>query len=439
MDHFLYKKGQLYCEDVNVDELAKHVSTPFYLYSKSTIETHYEKFYKAFEALKPEICYSIKNCNNINIIKTLVDKGSGIDVVSGGEVYKALQGGADPAKIVFAGVGKTEQEIRYAIESKVGWINVESEQEFEIASRIAEEMKAEVKVALRINPNVFDEKTPIQLATGKVDSKFGVDISHAIRFFEKYSNHPYFKLLGIHIHLGSPIYSSLPYEIAIKKILDLCAELEQKGFSIEMIDIGGGFIAYYDGQEKVSSWEEYGTKIVPLLKPFVDRGGKVVLEPGRSIMANSGVLISEVQYTKRGLTKKFVVTDAGMSHLLRPALYEAYHFIWPTNIPEHLEPQNRSLNTNSSEELELYDIVGPICESTDYLGKDRRFPEVKRGDLVSIFTVGAYGIVMSSQYNAALKPMEIMVSGDTASIIGHKQEYEDLVTLEKEVKEIDLT
>lgn len=437
MDLFEYRDGQLFCEDVNVDNLASKISTPFYLYSEGTILNHFEKFKKAFIDLKPQICYSIKNCNNINIIKVLIDKGAGIDVVSGGEIYKAIEAGADSSKIVYAGVGKSEKEIEYAISQNIGWLNIESEQEFEIIGSIAVKLNKTIKVALRVNPNVYDSKTHHKLATGKGDSKFGVDISKAFTFFQRYGAHPYVKLIGLHIHLGSPIYTTKPFETALIKIMDLKEKIKSLGINIQMIDIGGGYIAHYDGQEVVFSWDDYASTIVPILKPFVDSGGEVILEPGRSITANAGVLITKVEYTKIGIAKKFVILDTGMNHLVRPTMYEAYHFIWPTLVKKKFQPLNR-LKEQIIDSLESYDVVGPICESSDYLGRDRKLPPVERGDLMCIFTTGAYGIVMSSNYNATLKPMEVLVSGKSAKIIRKREEYSDLIRLEKNVKLIEM-
>jgi diaminopimelate decarboxylase len=438
MDHFSYQNGQLYCENVNVNDLAMKVDTPFFLYSKATFKDHFARFSNAFRELNPLVCYSIKNCGNIHLINLLVQCGSGIDVVSGGELFRALKGGVDPAKVVFAGVGKTSAEIRQAFEAKVGWLNVESEEEFENARAIAAEMQCEAKVALRINPNVYDPETHDKCATGKKDSKFGVDIARAKHFFETYSNDPFLKLRGLHIHMGSPIYTSEPYIKGITKILSLIEELEKVGHKIEMIDIGGGFIAHYDGQEKVLNWDEYASDIVPLLQPFVAGGGQVILEPGRSISANAGVLISRVLYKKVGVEKKFVILDTGMGHFIRPSFYDAYHFIWPTKVSREFVPKNRRSDLGVYG-LETYDIVGPYCESSDYLAHDRNIPLVHQGDLMCIYTTGAYSMSMSSQYNGRPRPPEVLVDIQTAEIIRKRENYEDLINCELETNKIDLS
>lgn len=436
MDNFHYKQGQLFCEEVDIDKLATVVDTPFYLYSTETIQNHYTSFYTAFKDLKPLICYSIKNCGNINIIQLLTNLGSGIDVVSGGELFRALKANADPSKIVFAGVGKKNQEIKDAMLAGVGWFNIESEEEFENTRLIAAELKCTTNVALRINPNTYDKKTHVKTSTGIPDTKFGVDISKALSFFKKYGQDPYLKLKGIHIHIGSPIYSGAPYVLALEKILEFVNTLEKEGMNIEMIDIGGGFIAHYDGKEESKNWNDYASYIVPILQPFVNKGGKIILEPGRAITANAGVLISKVLYNKKGLNKKFIIVDTGMNHIIRPALYDAYHFIWPTKTSAGNEPVNKQAPSNM--QLEKFDIVGPICESSDFLAKDRPFPTVKQNDLICIFTAGAYCMTMSSQYNATPRPPEILVHGSRISIIRQRETYDDLINLELNPQKLNI-
>lgn len=429
MNDFHYKNGQLYCENLNVNELSSKTGTPFYLYSQKTLLNHYKSIQNAFSELHPTICYSIKNCSNIHIIKALTQQGAGIDIVSGGELYRALQAGADPQKIVYAGVGKTDTEIIEALEANVGWLNVESEDEFDNLIRITNEVGKTCKVAVRINPNVFDSKTPDKTNTGIIDSKFGVDIRKIPAFFKKYGNQPNVQLKGIHFHLGSPIFSGEPYEQALKVVLELLSTLKQEGFVVEMIDIGGGFIAHYSGTEETKTWDEYARCIVPMLKPFVKSGGQVVLEPGRSIAANAGVLVSKVLYTKTGVNKNFVVLDTGMSHLMRPAMYEAYHLIWPSRVNPGLEPVDL-LPPENSRSLNKYDIVGPICESSDFFAKDRYLPEVKRGDLMCIFTAGAYGMSMANNYNSVPRPPEVIVRENKAFIIRQRETYDDIISHE---------
>lgn len=437
MDRFKYINGQLHCEGVNINQLATKVETPFYLYSKNTIIDHYTRFAEAFAPLKPLICYSIKNNSNLHILNILSSLGAGMDVVTGGELYRATKAGVEGSKIVYAGVGKSKEELEQAMTLNIGWINIESEEELRNIHKIAKELNREVNVAIRVNPNVYDPRTHQKTATGIQDSKFGIDMLQAKRLYLEFNNDKHVKLTGVHIHIGSPIYSGEPYEKAILKILDFIKELKTDDLTINMIDIGGGFLAHYKGDETVQQWTEYADKIVPLLQGFVNQGGLVVMEPGRSILANAGVLISKVLYRKQGVHKKFVIVNTGMSHLMRPAMYDAYHFIWPVKIaPEYQLSDNRLMSKALEGKLDKYDIVGPICESSDFLAKDRPFPPVEQNDLLAIFTSGSYGMSMASQYNSIPRPAEILVEGDKACIIRKKESYADLVNMEQEPQEI---
>lgn len=437
MDYFKYINEQLSCEDVNINQLAEKVPTPFFLYSQKTIENHYRSLAEAFSNLNPLLCYSVKNCSNLNILKLLANMGAGMDVVSGGELYRAIQAGVDPSKIVYAGVGKSDQEILAALVANIGWINIESEEELRNIHQIASDLNKTVNVAIRVNPNVYDPRTHQKTATGIQDSKFGIDMLQAKRLYTEFINNDYVKLTGLHIHIGSPIYSSEPYEKAIAKILDFVTELKAEGVTINMIDIGGGFLAKYYGTETVDNWSEYGNSITALLQDFVDQGGQVIIEPGRSIAANAGILIAKVLYRKQGVHKKFVIVNTGMSHLIRPAFYDAYHFIWPVKIaPEYTIGDNRVVPAELENKLDKYDVVGPICESSDFLAKDRPLPPVEQGDLIAVFTAGSYAMSMASQYNSIPRPAEILVSGSKARIIRKRETYEDLVILEKEAEEI---
>lgn len=430
MDSFEYKNGQLFCEDVNLDDLASRVGSPVYVYSRATFEGHYRRLTQAFAELDPIICYSVKSCGNVHICKLLADMGCGMDVVSGGELFRAQQAGADMNKIVYAGVGKTDQEIRQALEAKIGYFNIESEAEFENIAAIAKQMGTTGNAALRVNPDVADPNTHAKTATGKKETKFGVDIERARRFFEKYGQNKNLRLNGIHLHIGSPIYSPKPYVAAITKALELIEELKQQGCSVTTLDIGGGFAADYE-TDKSPLAADYAKDIVPLLRDFHASGGKVILEPGRSIACNAGVLLTRVQYIKMGGSKKFVIIDSGMHHLIRPTLYEAFHFLWPTRVAPMHQPQQR-LEQMDMASLEKCDVVGPICESGDYLAKDRALPPVARGDLLCVFGAGAYGMVMASHYNAVPNPAEVLISGDRATLIRRRETYEDLIAAEGE-------
>lgn len=425
MDDFKYIDNSLHCEGVKLTDIIEKVHTPFYLYSTNTLIQHYRKFNAAFSALNPLICFSMKTCNNVNLISELVNEGSGIDTVSGGEIFLALKAGVAPSKIVYAGIGKTDAEISFAIENNVGVINIESEEEYNNIVSIAQSMNKKVKAALRVTPDVVDAKTHDKTKTGYKGSKFGVDIDVAKAFFLKYHKNEHVDLCGIHIHIGSPIYSADPYVLAIKRILSLVEELSQLHVKISILDVGGGFAADYTSHMS-PKYEMYAESIIPLLKPYVDKGVQIIFEPGRTISANAGILVTKVNYIKRGGDKLFAVVDTGMHHLIRPALYDASHFVWPVEVSAENAIEDRVINDSSKSGLVAYDVVGPICESSDYLAKGRLLPELKRGDYLAIYTAGAYGMVMSSQYNAMPKLPEVKVKDGKAILIRRRETYEDL-------------
>ena len=428
MDFFQYKDGRLFCEDVAVDDIMAKVGSPVYIYSKATFERHYQALTSAFAELDPIICYSIKSCGNLNIIKLLAGLGSGMDVVSGGEVFRAQQGGADMSKVVYAGVGKTDPEIEAAIDAGIGWFNIESEAEFENIAKIAERMGKTANGALRVNPDVFDPKTRDKTTTGKKETKFGVDIERAKRFFQSYGHNEHCRLTAIHLHIGSPIYSPDPYVQAITKALELIDGLRADGYTVDTLDIGGGYAADYESG-KSPAYTAYADAIVPLLK---DKGLKVIIEPGRTIAGNAGILACQVQYMKVGGSKTFAIVDTGMHHLIRPSFYEGFHFAWPTKVaPEHV-PTERAQEMDLPG-LETYDVVGPICETSDTLATARKLPPLKRGDGLCFFTAGAYGMVMASNYNAMPRPAEVLVDGGKATVIRRRETYDDLVEQERQV------
>ena len=427
MDHFIYRDGELHCERVPVSRIAEDVGTPTYIYSTATLTEHYREFEKAFAPLAPAICFSVKSCQNLAVLRHLVGLGAGMDVVSGGELYRALRAGADPARIVYAGVGKTDREITEAIDAAIGWFNVESEAELANLARIARARNRPVRAALRINPDV-DPKTHRHTATGKRETKFGVDIERAQRIFAEYRRHPHVRLVGIHLHIGSPVYATGPYVEAISKALALIGRLRADGLTIEAINIGGGYGASYEeGQSPPPT--AYAEAIVPLLE---GSGLQLLIEPGRSIAANAGVLLGRTIYVKQSGEKQFVIVDAAMTELIRPALYDAFHFAWPACPgPEFMPPARRA-------DLELpgtveVDVVGPVCESADYLALGRRWPPIERGDLVAIFAAGAYGFVMASHYNARPNAAEILVDGDNYRLVRRRETYHDLIAAEENI------
>ncbi len=425
MDYFKYKEGNLFAENVSVETIARKVGTPVYIYSKATFEEHLQKIQQAYGGIDTTICYSVKACGNINILKFMAEAGSGFDIVSGGELYRVLQTGCDPSKIVYAGVGKTDTEIIEALDSGIGYFNIESEAELENLIQLARQRGKQTKAALRVNPDV-EVKTHDFLKTGKKETKFGVDIERALKVFSDYGSNETVHLCAIHVHLGTGGKKIDPYVEAMKKIIPLIDQLRSRGYTIEAVDLGGGYGADYESNS-VPSATEYASGIVPLLK---DKDIKLILEPGKSICANAGIMLTRVLYIKHGGRKKFIIVDAGMNDLIRPSLYDAFHFIWPAKVDEKFVPAQREKDLQL-DGTEVVDIVGPICEGADFFAKDRALPPAKRGDLVSVFTAGAYGFSMSSNYNARGRATEVLVDGDKFSVIRKRETYEDLITLEK--------
>lgn len=427
MDHFNYIRGELHAERLNVERIARDFGTPCYVYSRNTLIDHLARLRAAFAALDPLICFSIKSCSNLAIIGTLRDAGAGMDLVSGGELFRAIKAGVDPADCVYAGVGKTDAEIEYAINSNVGWFNIESEAEFENISAIAARMDKTCRGALRVNPDV-DPKTHRYTSTGKKESKFGVDIERARTFFRRYGRDLHCKLTGVHLHIGSPIYTVEPYVQATTKALALIDELTSEGFNVEMLDLGGGFGAdYQSDQSPVAA--DYAQHIVPLLNDRVKSGLRIILEPGRTIVANAGMLLTRVLYVKTSGDKTFAICDGGMNVLIRPSHYGSFHFIWPAKVEDRFVPFERKEKMDMPG-LVPVDVVGPICESGDFLAIDRPLPPVKRGDLLAVFAAGAYGMVMASRYNSMPLPAEVMIDGDKATLIRRRESYDDLTAHE---------
>jgi len=421
MDDFAYRDGVLFCEETPIPEIVAQVGTPTYIYSRATFTHHYEQIRRAFAELDPTICYSVKSCQNVHICALLARLGAGFDVVSGGELYRVRRAGADMRKVVFAGAGKTDEEIRQAIDAGIGLLNVESEPELENLTAIARQRGARVQAALRINPDV-DPKTHVHTSTGKRETKFGVDLVRAKNIFQAHRDTEHVDLRGLHIHIGSPVNSVQPYEEAIGKVLGLIDELRRAGYEIDTFDIGGGFGAHYEGQEALTA-DDYARGIVPLLR---GRDLHIFMEPGRSIAANAGVLIARVLYVKQSGRRQFAIVDAGMNDLIRPALYGSFHFIWPVAPGPDCVPELRQADASCAGAVEV-DIVGPVCETGDFLGKSRHLPPLARGDLIAVFSAGAYGFVMSSQYNSRPRAAEILVEGDRWRVIRRRETYEDLL------------
>ncbi len=409
MNDFVYRNGVLCCEELRVSDIAKKVGTPFYLYSRNTLVNHYRMVDQAFSELQHIICFSVKANSNVAILRPLANEGAGADVVSGGELFRALKSGMDPRKIVFAGLGKTEIEIERALGEGILMFNVESSQELMLINKIAERMGTQAPVALRVNPDI-NPKTHPYVATGLKQSKFGIPLKAAMAEYEVAQKLPGLNPIGVHMHIGSQILESGPFENGVNKLVKLAKSLKVLGMDIRYINIGGGFgIQYTD--EKAPTPDQYASALVPLLE---DAGVTVIIEIGRMIAGNSGILVTTVLYDKQGEEKRFVVVDAAMNDLIRPSLYQAKHYIAPVNQREGVRDVK-------------VDVVGPICESSDFLAREHTMQEVKPGDLLAVFTAGAYGFSMSSNYNSRTRVPEILVAGRKAFVIRRRETYEDLV------------
>ena len=410
MHDFLYRNGVLHCEGIPLTDIVKEYPTPFYLYSQHTVMDHFSKIQKAFKEVDPLICFSMKSNSNLSICKALVDAGAGLDIVSGGELFKALKVGCPPERIVYASVGKTEEEITEAIHKGILFFNVESLPELIMIDTIAKHMNKKVNVALRVNPDVKAD-THDYITTGTKEKKFGIDFKTAEDIFDNANKYSHVDLKGVHVHIGSQITDPEPFVISLKKVLEF---IERSNITIEWLNLGGGFGIIYK-EEKATTAEEFAAKIIPLIKnkPF-----KLILEPGRFIVGNSGILVSKVIYVKIASSgKRFAIVDAGMNDLLRPSLYSAYHEIIP-------------IIERESEKYK-YDIVGPICESGDYLGLDRDLQELVAGEYLAVLGAGAYGFTMASNYNSRPRPAELMVADDEVRVIRNAETYRDLVRGEK--------
>ncbi|MDA2919536.1 diaminopimelate decarboxylase [Desulfobacterota bacterium AH_259_B03_O07] len=406
---FLYKDNEYHVEDVPVKEIVKSVGTPCYIYSASALKKSFNLYREAFSSIDPIICYSVKANSNIAILRAFARLGAGFDIVSGGELYRVLSADGDPKKIVFSGVGKTNEEIKFAILSDILFINVESIEELSAMDITAKELNKKARVAIRVNPDI-DPKTHPYISTGLRESKFGIEFDKALDVYKKASVMEGIDIVGVDAHIGSQIFDLTPFADSLKKLIELADLLCKEGIDIGYIDIGGGLGISYETDDIPPEPREYADMIISEL------GGKeykLVLEPGRSLIGNAGILVTKVNYLKEGETKKFVIVDAAMNDLIRPAFYDSYHEI---------------LNVNeSTEDEEIVDIVGSVCESGDFFAKDRKFPKVKRDDLLAILSAGAYGFVMSSNYNSRPRVPEVMVKGEEFFIVRERETIEDLI------------
>ncbi len=408
MDFFEYRHHELYCEQVPVARLCEEFGTPLYVYSHATLVDHYRKLDVAFEEVDHLICFSVKSNSNLAVIRAMVQEGSGADVVSGGELFRVLKTDIDPSKIVFAGVGKTRAEIEQALQADILMFNVESMPEAIAINQIAGEMGKVARIAFRVNPDV-DPHTHRHITTGKKGNKFGIDIHMAAKIFQEAADLPYLNVCGVHAHIGSQITEVEPYHAALQRLLPLIEELRTSGVNITDLNIGGGLgIIYQDEQPQMA--HDFAKAVLP----YVKRSGcRLLLEPGRFITGNAGILLARVIYVKQTETKNFVIVDAAMNDLVRPSFYEAYHKIKPILI--------------QNDDQFIADVVGPICESGDFLAKDRMLHSVQQGEYLAMFSAGAYGFVMASNYNSRPRAAEVLVKRDQYALVRERETYEDLI------------
>jgi diaminopimelate decarboxylase len=413
MRHFEYRDGRLLCEEVPIELIAEDVGTPFYLYSHAALTEQFRAFDRAFAGVPHVVCFAVKANSNLAILKLLGDLGGGADVVSGGELYRALRAGIRSDRIVFAGVGKTRDEMEYALKSDILMFNVESSDELRLLDEVAGRMGAVARVALRINPDV-DPKTHPYIATGLKHSKFGIDICQAMEEYRLAKTLPHIRVVGIHQHIGSQITELAPFVDGLTKIAELIVQLRSQGFTIEYLDVGGGLgIAYKDENPPLP--RVFAGALLAIVK---DLDCTLVLEPGRFIVGNAGALVTTVLYDKATPAKRFIVVDAGMNDLIRPSLYGSYHSILP-------------VRRRDGAQVVVADVVGPVCESGDFLAKDRALPLPAPGDLLAVMSAGAYGHAMSSNYNSRPRPPEIIVRRDRYFTIRERESYEDLIRGER--------
>jgi diaminopimelate decarboxylase len=410
MHNFEYRQGELYCERVPVSQIAKEVGTPCYIYSHATLVRHFQVYDSAFKNIPHLIAFAMKANSNLAILRLMAKEGSGVDIVSGGELFRALKAGVPPSKIVFAGVGKNAEEIRDALKADILMFNVESSPEIHALNDVAASLGKKARVALRINPDI-DPKTHPYISTGLKKSKFGIAADRAVEEFTLASSLGHIEVVGVHAHIGSQLTEVTPFVESLKKVITLVDQLKRQGINIRYLNIGGGLgITYSD--EKPPLPQELADAVSPLVK---DLNLTLVMEPGRVIVGNAGILVTKALYEKIGETKRFIIVDAAMNDLIRPSLYNAYHDIRPVSEVLLHRPKH------------AVDVVGPVCESGDFLAKDRTLPEVKPGDLLAVMSAGAYGFVMASNYNSRPRVPEVLVKDGEVHVIRRRESYDDLV------------
>lgn len=415
MHHFAYKDGVLHAEDVSLAALAEAVGTPFYCYSTATLTRHYKVFSSAFEGAETLVCYSIKANSNLAVLKTLGALGSGMDVVSEGELRRARAAGVEAGKIVFSGVGKTREEMSYALDEGIYAFNVESEPELHALNDVATGKSVKARISIRVNPDI-DPKTHKKISTGKAEDKFGVPFERAPALYREASHLPGISPTGIHMHIGSQITDLKPFGDAFALIRQLAAQLKEDGSALEFINFGGGLgVPYKASDPEPPLPSDYARTVLTAAK---DLNVKLLFEPGRMIAANAGILVTRVIYDKTGAKTAFTIVDAAMNDLIRPTLYEAWHEIWPVSEAAQNNPRR------------ITDVVGPVCETGDYLALGRELPEASEGDLLAVMTAGAYGAVQSSTYNTRPLIPEVMVRGSDYAVVRRRPSYDDILDLE---------
>lgn len=412
MDHFIYKNGVLHAEDVPLSVIADQVGTPFYCYSRATLERHFRVFDEALGGMDHLICYAMKAASNVALLKVLAGLGAGMDVVSGGEYARAKAAGVSGDKIVFSGVGKTRDEIHLALSGGIRQFNVESEPELEVISSVAQNLGVIAPITIRVNPDV-DAKTHHKIATGKSENKFGIPIAKARAVYAQAAALPGIKVIGIDVHIGSQLTDLAPFEAAYQKVADLTQELRSDGHEISRLDLGGGLgIPYARSNETPPTPKDYGAMVQRVLGHL---DAEIEIEPGRLIAGNAGILVTKTIYVKEGKGRKFLIVDAAMNDLLRPAMYEAHHDIVPVHEP------------TAASDVEMYDVVGPVCETGDTFAKERSLPPLTADDLVAFRSAGAYGAVMASEYNSRPLIPEVLVDGDQFAVIRARPSIEEMI------------
>lgn len=421
MHHFHYKKNELFCEEVSLKEIARKVGTPSYVYSQATLTRHFNAYMDPLKGHDHLVCFSVKANSNLSILRLLARLGAGFDIVSGGELFRVLKAGGNPKKVVFSGVGKTVEEMRYALKKNILSFNVESAQELETLNSVAKYLKTKAPVSLRVNPDI-DPKTHPYISTGLKENKFGIPLHEALKLYRNAKQYTHIAFIGIDSHIGSQMLSLEPILESVRALKKIIIKLRKSGIEIRHLNIGGGLGIPYS-QENPPSPQEYLQQVLEELKEL---NIKLLLEPGRTIVGNAGILLTKVLYTKDTASKHFVIVDSAMNDLIRPTLYDAHHEIWPIQ-----KRSLASLNSLGGLGMITADIVGPICESGDFFAKDRNMEESKRGDLLAIMSAGAYGFSMASNYNSRLRAAEVLVSGNKFKICRTREKRSDLIRGER--------